>query len=138
MPVDEPNAGHRPVDAELRIHSDVAREVDLRALEERVMHAVRHNTEAVQAVAGRLDTVRDELSGFVVQHSQLHTDFATDWAERWTGITAELAYRRGLIGFPRLMLEQLRQYTPMLLKLLAGIAAIVGFATGAVSVDVGQ
>lgn len=127
-----------PPDPATRMRSDVARMVDLEALEGRVMAAITENTRAVAGVGGRVDNIRDELSGFVISHSQLHADFATDWAERWTGITAELAYRRGLIGLPRLVLEWLRQYMPTLMKLGALIAAIVGFATGAVNVDVGQ
>lgn len=123
-----------PVD---RMRSDVARLIDLERLEDDVMTAVRANTVRVEAIGERVDKLRDELSGFVIEHSQSHADFATQWAERWNGITAELAYRRGLIGLPRLVLEWLRQYLPTVLMIGGLLVTAIGFITGSVSISVG-
>ncbi len=121
-------------DLHRRIHSDVARTVDLDALERRLMQAVGAKVDGIGA---RVDAMNDELSGFVVRHSQDHVAFATDWEKRWSAITADLAYKRGLIGFPRLVLEWLRQYLPTVITVLGLTAAIIGFLTGSIQVGVG-
>lgn len=121
-------------DLHRRIHSDVARTVDIDELEQRLMQAVGAK---VDGLGQRVDKMNDELSSFVVRHSQDHVTFATDWEKRWSAITADLAYRRGLIGFPRLVLEWCRQYLPTLLSLGILLASIVGFLTGSIHVGVG-
>ena len=123
-------------DAELRIHSDVARLIDLDRLEKGVMGAVRQQGDAVGGINRRLDELRDELSGYVVQHASHHADQARDWEHRWSGMATEIAYRKGLISWPRLVLEWLRQYLPTLLTVGALLATILGFATGAVQIEV--
>jgi len=126
-----------PGDASERVRSDIARRIDLDQLEDDVMGAVRANTEAVAKIGSRVDSLRDELSHFVVEHSQLHSDWATAWAEKWNGVTAELAYRRGLIGLPRLVLEWLRQYLTTILLIGGLIVAAIGFLTDSLTIGVG-
>lgn len=118
---------HAQADPAARITSDIARQVDVDLLR-----------REVGDVADRVGDLRDELSAFVIQHAQEHTATAGDWEKRWSLMTAELAYRKGLIGLPRLVLEFLRQYLPTIVALLAGAAAIAGLATGSVTVGVGQ
>lgn len=117
-------------DAETRLHSDVARKVDLDRLEVGVMSALRSQ-------ATRIDGVRDELSAFVVDHAQAHFAQTADWEKRWSGIAVDLAYKRGLISLPRAALEWLRQYLPTLATLGAILATALGFATGAIDVRIG-
>lgn len=124
--------------AEQRITSDVARRVDLEQLENEVMGVVRETGQKVDSLGGRVDAMRDEVSGYVVQHAQLHSHDATEAARRWEGITAELAYKRGLISAPRLVLEWLRQYLPTVMIIGGLTAAIAGFVTGNIQVGVGQ
>jgi len=115
-----------PQENAARLHSDVARQSDITLI----------RTE-LHSVGGRVDSIRDEMSNYVIDHAQEHTRFAGDWEKRWSGIAVDLAYRRGLIGFPRLVLEWLRQYLTTLLALGALLATIIGFATGSVTVGVG-
>lgn len=117
-----------------RIHSDVARLVDVDRLRDDVMATVRANTEAVSQVGVRVDGLRDDFGRYIQDHAQLHASESRDLADRWDGIADLLAAQRGFVG----VLHILNKYRAPLLWLLALLGAMVGFVTGAVDVRVGQ
>ena len=123
-----------PANAEERVHSDVARVIDITPLRDEI-RSVRGE---VHALGGRVDGLGDELTGYVLRHAELHTQFAGDWEKRFSTFAVEYAYRKGLIGFPRLVLEWLRQYLPTIITIGSLVTLALGFLTGQVAVDVGR
>lgn len=128
---DDPQLPREEANAETRLHSDIARLIDLKALE---LHLMRAVAVPIEKVGERIDALNDEVAASTIKHAGEHVNLET----RWAGLAADIAYRKGLISWPRLALEQVRQYLPTILTLGSLLAIIVGFLTGNVSVGVGQ